>query len=375
MTYDPDQLDPQYLRMLVQLLQSPLDHIREMILHPKGGTPESIEWNRSRATRTWYQIAEQIRRARQDLANWTGRAITSAAARGWREGRRQLDLMNPQWRSRGTDPSLKASFNIVDFDAVHALARDTYANINAGLQATEDRLRLTLRRMADNGLTAADVDLIQARGTIEGKPRQVIRDLRDELLRIHGKELTIPTKTGGTMSWDTREYAQLVAHTRLREASVIGRHERLTRAGVDHVIIIGNITKYPCTAFLGKIYYIGDGRDPSGYPNLNTVKDARGHAAPPFHPNCSKSTAPIVLDLATPEEIRRGQPDATSEQMAQVGVNSTAGVRLMQADNVRGQARERMAAIAESIRAEARRQGYRPPPWSPKAADLESEKP
>lgn len=336
MAYDPDQPDAGYRRTLVQMLESRLAKIRQMILHPPGASAAAVEWNRHRAQILLAQIQKELSQLRQDVATWSADTLRRTIQAGWQAGQRQLEAL--AWKDRSLDPTFNASFAGFNPDTIRTLANDTYRDLERAIDQTQRRLQGTLYKMADNGLTAAQVNQIIAGGVIEGKPRQVIAGLRDELRAIHGQELTINGR-----NYDTKVYGQMVANTRLREAAVLGRHARLQKDDVLHVVIIGNSTQWPCTAYLGHIYYLGDGSDPAGYPNLDTLD------GPPFHPNCSKSTAPIVLQLASKEQLQTGKPDEASRQMAQVGVNSTAGRRLMQADNVQGAARQRQRTIVRSI--------------------------
>ncbi|MCL2647550.1 MAG: hypothetical protein FWD61_11185 [Phycisphaerales bacterium] len=77
-----------------------------------------------------------------------------------------------------------------------------------------------LTRMADLGVSNADVNRIIAGGIIEGTPQQTIHALRNELELVNGKRVTVFTQSGGTMTFDTGDYAKLVAITKTREATV-----------------------------------------------------------------------------------------------------------------------------------------------------------
>jgi hypothetical protein len=355
MTYDPDQPAQKYLQTLEQYLTSALDKVREQILHPKGGTPASIEWNRNRALIIEAQIQRELMIVRKQINSWAETAFTAAAKQGWAAGQRQLAIMSLQTDS--IDPALNASFAHFNMDTVRAIAQDSARDANLALDATQKGLSSTLRTMADNGLTAADVNQLMAGRIIEGKPGALMADLRTKLRAIHGDTITFAS--GRTMAIGGRNgYARMLARTRLREAAVIGRHQRLVTDGVHYVTIIGRVTIYPCTRYLGKIYYIGPGEDPEGrYPNLNSLSDGRGHPAPPFHPNCSKTTAPIVLELATHEQLQQGQPNQDSE--------TPFGELKPMTDKGMVRVYERQANIADSIREEARKNGYEPPPWCP----------
>jgi hypothetical protein len=331
---DPDAPDPRYLRNLLEILQQATQSVRAKVIAPRGRSDESRAWNKARATDVGNQIARQIEQARRQLQRWTGAAVTASARSGSLAARRQLaELLK--------EPSKRdfRDFNLVNFDVVKALVEDTYKDLDQALSATQQSAQRTLRAMAQNGLSDKDVNQILAGSVIAGNAREGHAELRRQLQQIHGEEIVFPS--GHTMQ--TRAYATMVARTRLREAHVVARHRQLRRDGVDHVVIIGNRTKYPCTGYLGKIYYIGTGADPAGYPNL------AGLDGPPFHPNCSKTTAPIVLDLATKEQLALGREDAVSRKIAELGADTHAALTFFNGDQVQKQVEHREKTIAASI--------------------------
>ncbi|GEM_PF-6559464 len=367
---DPDQPDPRYIQSLVDILDAPMQKISDAILHPKGGSPASIEWNLNRRIQASAIVGQTIQQAKQNLGTWTGKAIGASASEGTAAAARQLDALQKTGAFPGISPTspIRPGFNSPNLDVVRVLAQDTYRDGALGLDHTGQQVQQLLRKMSDNGLTAEQVNKMMAKSVIEGTPMELQIELRTALEKIHGKTITFPS--GKTMT--CADYAKTLARTRLREAHVVARHARLRKDGVFYVVIIGNVTRYPCTAYLGKIYFIGDGEDPSDhhYPNLDTLHTARGDQAPPFHPNCSKSTAPIILKATPAEELKIGEPDEISQKMAEVGANSTAGQRLADTVNVEAHAQKRIDAVAEIGRQRARAHGYNPPPWSPGSADV-----
>jgi hypothetical protein len=336
---DPDQPDQSYIDLLIECLDPPMKRIRDLILNPKGGSPDSIVWNQTRSISVINQVNEVMQRAGVNVARWSSRALTNAARQGWTAASQQI-------LSLGMDaPLLKVSFAQVDTDQLNLLVRDSHQDLQLALDSTRQDIQRTLVQMGDNGLTAREVNKMASGALIEGKPILFQKQLTARLQEIHGETLTV-----GGRHFESKEYAQLVSQTRMRQASVLSRHERLQRQGIDYVVIIGNVTKWPCTAFLGKIYYIGVGQDPEGkYPNIDTVRTARGYPAPPFHPNCSKSTAPIVIELATKEQLHAGIPDMGSEKMAEIGVTGAEATRLFQDRQLFAAAESRMKKITRSL--------------------------
>lgn len=367
---DPDQPDRRYLQSLLDILESPLKRANEMIIKPKGSTPASIEWNRNRATQASAEIARTIEQAKRALGTWSGAAVGASASQGHDAARRQIAALEKTgaFAAAGRAPiAIRPGFDTPNMDVVKVLAHDTYVDGLKAIDAAGATVQRLLRKMSENGLTAEQVNRILAKSVIDGTPMSAQVELRTLLEKIHGKQIVFPS--GHVMNVD--DYAKTLARTRLREAHVVARHTRLKKDGILYVTITGRISRYPCTAFLNKIFYIGEGRDPSGkYPNLNTLHDARGGSAPPFHPNCSKSTAPVILEATPAEQREMGEPDKTSQKIAQIGVNSGGAQKLADSVNVRATGRRRVDSLAESIRERARKNGYEPPPWSPGHKDV-----
>lgn len=367
---DPDHPDPGYLQSLVDILDAPMRRATELILHPKGATPASIEWNQNRHIQASAEMSRVIQSSKQQLGTWTGRAIGASASEGHAAALRQIVALQKSgaFAAAGRGPiAIRAGFDRPNLDVVKALAHDTYRDGSLALDNTGNQVQQLLRKMSDNGLTGEQVNKIMTKSVIEGTPMSAQIEIRDLLEKIHGEQIVFPS--GHVMP--VGDYAKTLARTRLREAHVVARHGRLRKDGVLYVTIIGRISRYPCTSFLTKIFYIGEGADPLGrYPNLNTLHDARGGAAPPFHCNCSKSTAPIIIEATPAAQLDEGEPDATSEKIGQLGTSSTAARRLADTVNVQAQGRDRVNSLAESIRERARKNGYTPPPWSPGYKDV-----
>jgi hypothetical protein len=157
--------------------------------------------------------------------------------------------------------------------------------------------------MADNGLKVSEVNDLIAQGVISGKTGEPIRRLRDRLREIHGERITILDRNGDERHFGAGYYAKMVIHTRTREASVIARHERLAEQGIDLVTIVGRVSNNFCTAYIDRVFSLS-GKHPD-YPPLASLVDG-----PPFHPNCSKSTAPFIEALEDPAVIAQAKMDA-----------------------------------------------------------------
>jgi hypothetical protein len=299
MTRDPDKPDPRLVAELVARYEASAARLRDRITDPPGKTDRARVWNQARASQVLAQVDAEIADLRGMAADWTGTALEESMQRGIAAADRQAEEAGV--RDEGSP--LRGSFSIVDRGAVEVLARDTVSDLVKAADSMKAHAGHVLRRMAATGVSNAEVNTILTGGVIEGRPRDTIRELRELLVKVHGKQVTITDKNGDPITFDAGYYARLVAVTKTREATSKARHARLADRGMDLVVVVGRVSDNFCTAYLDKVFSIS-GSHPK-YPPLASLPGG----GPPFHVQCSKSTAPFIEDLADPEEIEVGEPD------------------------------------------------------------------
>jgi hypothetical protein len=219
-----------------------------------------------------------------------------------------------------TDPATQGvgvGFGLVNSEAVEVIARDT---LSKAVQSIETDLGNAARQHATNAVELfrslssssivdgdraageASVNRAIARGLITGNPTIADRAIR-ELFADSSEEAKRVRKLGnkqiqvGKATMSVRHYASTVARTRTREATVTARHGRLLERGVNLVQITGKNSSNFCTAFIGLVCSIGPAPE---IPGLEVVELASlPGGGPPFHPNCSKGTAPYLHELVS----------------------------------------------------------------------------
>lgn len=285
---DPDRPDQRLVNELADRYQQAARRLREKIIAPPGKALSTQQWNQARATTILNQVDQEIALLKKDASSWTGTAVTQAVNQGVAVADRQAENAGV----RPSDSPLKGSFSIVDRKAVEVMAKDTVSDLYHAADSMRRQADNVLRRMAATGVSNADVNAILTGGIIEGKPKDAINNLRDALKSVHGDKVIIQDKNGRDMAFDTGEYARMVANTKTRQATCQARHIRLRQHGVDLVIITGRQTNNFCSDYLGEVFSISGTSDK--YPPLSSLPGG----GPPFHPNCSKGTAPFVEALA-----------------------------------------------------------------------------
>lgn len=219
-----------------------------------------------------------------------------------------------------TDPTTQGvgvSFGLVNGEAVEIIAQDTLNKSaqsiqtdlgNAAQQHASGAVEL-FRSLSSSTITdanraqaEANVNRAIARGLITGNPTIADRAIR-ELYAADSSEAQRVRKLGnkriqvGKATMSVRAYARTVAITRTREATVTARHARLSERGVNLVQITGKNSENFCTAFIGLVCSIGGAPE---IPGLEIVElSSLPGGGPPFHPNCSKGTAPYIHELAS----------------------------------------------------------------------------
>jgi hypothetical protein len=286
---DPDNADPRLIEQLARLYEQSAARLKAIVLNPPGSTDASRQFNHARAAGQLAQVNQEIARLKKNAADWIGPSLKKSVDKG-------IATADEQAASAGLrDSGIKGSFDLIDRRAIQIIAADTYDDIAKSADSMGRVASRALRRMADNGLTRKQVNDVIARGIIEGKPDQAIKALQADLQKIHGEKVVIPTRSGGVMTFDTDYYGRMVANSRMREATVKARHERLIDIGADLVKVIGRISKNPCSLLLNHIFSLS-GKDKK-YPAFSTVSDGQ-LPYKLFHPNCSKSTAPFIEGLS-----------------------------------------------------------------------------
>jgi len=198
---------------------------------------------------------------------------------------------------RGMVAAMNARFTGMQKDvqvAIGTLVRKTQVTLlqsKAIVEATSGGIA----RGATGRQVADDIAAVLLKGKISPDVERRLQehgftaDLFKDFERVAREQVV---KAGGrTMS--VRAYADLVARTQMREAHKVATIIRLQQNGVDHV----KVSKHPmgkpdpCTPWAGRVFFIGQGKDPAGFPPLREVLSG----GPPFHPNCRHVLQPFVV--------------------------------------------------------------------------------
>ena len=310
----PDDYDSGVTRAesaeLARIYADAARRLRAVVLKPSGLTVSAQGFRQARAAELAARINVITRDTKQQAAAWVGRYTAAAARRGRERAEFQARAIRGRVSSAtgvalGDDP-LRPSFAVIDAGAVAVIARDTAADLYAASEGMERQAARVLRVTAQVGMSEADINRVIAGGIILGEPTAAIRTLRQDLRHVHGETVEITDRNGDLRHYAVNAYAETVARTRTREATVAARHERLAGLGLDLVRIVGRVSDTFCTAFLGQVFSLSGTSD--RYPAYSTLPGG----GPPFHPRCSKSTAPFVAELADADSLKlaRGKADA-----------------------------------------------------------------
>ncbi len=314
------------------------ERMAKIVLRPPGGTDAAQAFAQGRAATQLRQVQQILASLKRGSATWTGSALTAAVTSG-------VALADRQAADAGVRPArspLAGSFHAVDRGTVQTFARDIFADLSKAADSMATRATTVLRQTRQLKLSESTIDRVLAGGVIDGQPRQAIRELRQELQAVHGGTVRIVGRSGKPIEFDVRTYAELVARTKTRQATVVARHERLESTGLDLVAIVGRVSNNFCSGYLGKVFSIS-GRD-SRYPALSSLPGG----GPPFHPNCTKSTRPFLADLASAAQLKAadGVPDA--DQL--LNVDSTVAQRRYKDLQVRTQVEHKYVASTKGSR-------------------------
>jgi hypothetical protein len=296
--FSPSGVPQSASEILARRYREAAERLKKIVMNPPGSKASSQASRRARAAGLLQQIDQVvIPNLLQDASGWIGEHVPPAYTEGKKEG----DANARKWVKVPAAKELKTSFSLIDHHALQALSNKTWSDLQKSARSMGEVAKSLIRDTADMGLSSSDLHDIIAGGIIDGQPRDAIRELSGRLKKINnGQVARIVNRNGAEMNFDADYYAQLVVRTMTRQAVQEGRHNRFRELDIDLVMVVGRVSDNPCTAFLGQVYSLSG---KSGkYPPLP-------FGGPPFHPNCSKSTAAFVEDLATDQEKEVAAPD------------------------------------------------------------------
>lgn len=311
------------------------------VLKPKGRTQGSREFRQARAASQIVQVDKILRDLKQGTASWLSQ--DASLLKPVHEARQRADRQAEEAGVR-VESALSGSFDRVNARTAAVFARQIAADLAGPDGAAErmaERSKRLLRETAQVGLDESQINRVLAGGLIEGKPVETIRRLREELRAVHGGTVTITDKNGDPREFDVGRYAEMVARTQTRQATVVARHERLGELGMDLVVIVGRVSQYFCTAFLGQAFSLS-GKHPR-YPAYASLPGG----GPPFHPNCSKSTRPFVEELAEPQQLADAEPLGDARKL--LGMDTSKAQRSFKDLQLHAQVKDRYATTEKRL--------------------------
>lgn len=272
----------------------------------------SAQFARNRAAVLLRDLQQAMRRIDAQAT----RIVGPETERAWRTGLSQAGTQARELGLRdalpGAGGDVSGTLDAANTDAARTVAEDTVARLSAAAEGQAQRAAGLFVSLADaTASTEASVNRAIADGLLTGKRRVAEGELRRIFAGDEGglrsfRQLGAEQITVGNWTGPIRTYTSTVVRTRTREATNMARHQRLRDGGLDLVQIGGRVSVNFCTRFLGLVATLGAARD--GFPTLASLPSG----GPPFHPNCSKSTAAYDPDLVSAR--RRG--DAQKAQQA-----------------------------------------------------------
>lgn len=229
----------------------------------------------------WTKIMRAIRKeyetARRISANWTNKNIPKSyrdaiASQMKNITQKQIPVKKPTIGTiAGKDRSRQSLFSLIS---------ETNSSFIYGYNGGEVTMQRIANLTKQINVQEKIIDRAISEGFIEeGTARSSIKRLQKELLKKaqDGKYITVIDKNGKPRSYKVNTYSELVARTKLQEASTQGVLDTATTVGADLVQVSSHNTKTAYDAqFEGKIYSL-TGNDKE-FPTADDL--------PPFHPNC-----------------------------------------------------------------------------------------
>lgn len=270
------------------------------------------------------------------LRNWIRRTVPKAFVLGDRgaAGDLQGQIRNAATSTKQAAgiTSVNRTTNVVNKTALRNAVKEIEATFSRTAQELRSTFTTTIRNTQSKLFSNKRIADAVKKGRITGaEGRQIAKDLAGQFL---GKKLSPAARarlkdlgfgTGdlrnlkqigkeqvirvGNRRFKVRAYNKLVARTKLAQAQTTGTIVRLQKNDIDHVKVTDHRQTNPdeCSAFAGKVYYIGGlSKDPAGFPNLTSILNG----GPPFHPNCRHGVVPYVIEFKSAKKIAEDKESA-----------------------------------------------------------------
>lgn len=169
--------------------------------------------------------------------------------------------------------------------AVEILIEQTTADLLTANGTLRQGLIRKIRDTQQRLLSEGEVTGAIIQGVVRGETRRdTSQRLVDELRKRLGDD---PKVVAGTRKFDPDYYAELVARTRTREATVKGTENMARSYGVDLVRITVSEDPCPvCQKVQGKVYSLS-----GEHPDFPLLTD---EIRPPLHPKCEHNVSPVI---------------------------------------------------------------------------------
>lgn len=168
-------------------------------------------------------------------------------------------------------------------NTLSSILNEAYSSFNTGLNAGEQTLLRFVNASQQFAKEEAALNKAVEQGFNEkGSSYQVKKRLKQELYNSvnDGQYVEIVDKNGTLRRYDLDSYTEMLARTKLADASAQAVLDTAKNVDADLVQISSHNTQTPlCAEYEGKVFSLS-GKDPD-FPVLDQV--------PPFHPNCMHS--------------------------------------------------------------------------------------
>ena len=280
---------------------------------PVGRTESARAFNRARELAKIADLQRDLARMRDEANQIIERQVGAHA----RQGTRRADKLARDAGLVRDDAPILGALTGAESARAAVISRSKQHDLGKALgsiSAPNGIVGRAIRKSNALGLDQAKLRRVLAGGALDGVPAAALKAVRDLYAKLgDGKVIEVVNKHGVVMTFEVDHYAGLVYRTAMAEATNTAEIERLVARQAYYVKIIGSNSVHFCTAYVGKVYYIGPGEDPLGhFPRIDTLP--RGGA--PFHPNCSKRYVPFNPATATPAQVDAAKPTPETKRLA-----------------------------------------------------------
>lgn len=195
------------------------------------------------------------------------------------------------------------SFSLLARNSVEAMIEDTFEDVLALTNRTDNKIKKTVRRMSGEVMR---INAIQQLG-YETTRKEIISGLLKEGFSKEIQKNFVGVTDSAGRRWKVDSYVNMLVKTKMQQSYIEGIRTESLERGTDLALISSHKAKDACLKYEGMVISLSGQTD--GFPTYEGLRSTNEI----FHPHCKHTLTPLrSLDLL-PDAIRQKHEDKMFE--------------------------------------------------------------